>query len=190
MHTALAAGFAAILFLSCRPENEHRIAAAANAVTNNLNEPFLLKGIVDSSGKEIVPDFTGSDYTVIDFWNNGCPPCIYEMKQFAALLKGKENIVSVYSISINQFWLWKKTLQEHRGVFSFLQNDAVNWKQYNLMTADNPRYKNDVSTDRIREIQAAYNVTSYPAYFVINKTGKIIARPVSAVEYIKSILEN
>ncbi len=109
------------------------------------------------------------------------------MKQFHQLLAGKEKKISVISISINQPWLWQKILREPTGRFSFLKDPLPNWSHYVLQTSENEKLKNTVSTDRSLELQKTYNVTFFPAYFVVNKKGIIQARPESAVDYIKKI---
>jgi hypothetical protein len=107
------------------------------------------------------------------------------MKQFSEVLAGKEDKISVISISINQFWLWKPTLTNHTGIFSFLNNNTPNWTQYVLKTSQDEKLKNKISVDRLQEIENLYNITFFPAYFVVNKKGIIIERPVSAVKFIK-----
>lgn len=151
----------------------------------NIGDRFELDNILDSTGKSTTLDFSNSAITIIDFWNNSCPPCIMEMKQFEDLLKGKESKISIYSISVNQYWLWKPTLAEHKGNFSFLNSSAPNWKQYNLKTTQDAKLRNEFSKDRIDEIEKKYNVTFYPSYFVVDRNGIIISRPESAVEFIK-----
>jgi thiol-disulfide isomerase/thioredoxin len=159
----------------------------SNSIDKNIGEQFKLTHIVDTSGKEVELDLSTSELTIIDFWNNLCPPCITDMKQFPDLIKGKESKISIISISLSQFWVWKPTLIEHKGVFSFLNNDIPNWKHYNLMTKDNLRFKNELSSDRLRELDSAYGIKGNPAYFVLDKTGKILDRPVSAVQYLKDL---
>ena len=175
-----------ILLSACQAKTDRQVRYE-KAADLNINKPFKLTNIVDSSGNKIELDFSKSDLTLVDFWNNACPPCINEMKQFADLLKGKESKISVYSISLNQFWLWKQTLSDHKGVFSFLDNNISNWKQFNLMTTDDPKLKNGFSFDRSHELELLYNVKLFPSYFVINKKGLIISSPENAVEFIKDL---
>lgn len=153
---------------------------------SNIGNQFQLAKIVDSTSNYIDLDFTSSDITIIDFWNNSCPPCIAEMKQFPDLIKGKANKIKIVSISVNQYWLWKKTLEEHIGTFSFLKYKLDNWKQYNLFTTENQGLKNDFSNDRIVELQKIYGIVTFPAYFVVDKNGIILSRPESAVDFLKN----
>lgn len=138
---------AIIVFIySCQSETK-----TSNRIppTTKIGQQFKLENIVDTSGANINFDFSRSEMTIIDIWNNSCPPCIEEMKQFPGLIKGKESKISIYSLSITQFWLWKPTLKNHRGAFGFLDYDVPNWKQYNLMTTDNPKFKNVISADAL-----------------------------------------
>jgi thiol-disulfide isomerase/thioredoxin len=173
-----------IVFLSCASKEEKKIR---HAEVKNIGEQFLIDNVADSSGNKITLDFSASNITIIDFWNNGCPPCIEEMKQFPALIKGKAARVSILSISLTQYWLWKPTLQEHKGTFAFLEYDVPNWKQYNLLTTDNPRFKNPISNDRLGELSSRYGINFNPAYIVVDRSGKILARPESAVEYLREL---
>ena len=157
------------------------------SLTDHIGEKFEISNILDSAGNKIKLDFSKSDLTIIDFWFNDCPPCISEMNQFATELSGKNKRISVISISINQFWLWKKTLKEHTGRFEFLDNSLSNWTQYVLETRDDEKLKNDISVDRLLDLQKAYNVTFFPAYFVVDRNGMIQERPVSAVDYISKL---
>ena len=157
------------------------------SLTDHIGKDLTISKILDSSGNQVKLDFTKSDLTIIDFWFNDCPPCIKELNQFASVLIGKEKKISVISISINQPWLWLETLKTHTGRFTFLENRLSNWTHYVLQTADNEKLKNDVSSDRLWELQKIYNVTFFPAYFVVDRNGIIQARPESAVDYIKKL---
>jgi thiol-disulfide isomerase/thioredoxin len=157
------------------------------SLTDHIGEELKISKILDSSGNQVKLDFTKSDLTIIDFWFNDCPPCIKELNEFASVIGGKEKKISIISISINQPWLWLETLKAHTGRFTFLENRLSNWTHYVLQTADNEKLKNDISSDRLLELQKIYNVTFFPAYFVVDRNGLIQARPESAVEYIKQL---
>ena len=175
----------AFLFCACNNVEDKHLELKKKSLTDNIGDTFKMKNVIDSSGNQILLDFSKSDLTIIDFWFNECPPCINEMKQFSEVLAGKEDKISVISISINQFWLWKPTLTNHTGIFSFLNNNTPNWTQYVLKTSQDEKLKNKISVDRLQEIENLYNITFFPAYFVVNKKGIIIERPVSAVKFIK-----
>jgi thiol-disulfide isomerase/thioredoxin len=176
-----------LLIVSCnqRPRNDKRIQEQTQSLANLIGEKFELKNIIDSTNKVIELDFTKSDITIVDLWFTECKACIEDMSQFSKILPSKKGKISVISISINQFWLWKATLINHAGKFSFLKNNVENWSQYTLLSPENQKLKNEVSLDRQDELAKLYDVTFYPAYFVIDRKGVIQARPISAVDFIK-----
>lgn len=180
--------FTLILIASCNGNtNSDRLEVHKNSLAKNIGKKFELSGILDSTGHTVLLDFSKSDITIIDFWFNNCPPCIEEMNQFAGILSGKEKKVTVISISINQFGVWESILKTHTGKFAFLNNEIPNWSQYVLQAKDDEKLHNEISVDRLIELQRDFNVTFFPAYFVVDKGGKILVRPVSAVDYIKSL---
>ena len=158
-----------------------------NSLKENIGEKFQVDNIIDSSGGLIKLEFSKSEITIIDFWFSDCKPCLKEMKQFEKILLGKEKKVTVISISINRFSLWKKILAEHNVRFSFLSGSAPNWKHYNLQSMIDEKLKNDIPKDNIDELIKKFNVTFYPAFFVVDKDGIIKSRPVSAVDYITQL---
>ena len=177
-----------LLLVSCQSNTGNkRYLKHKNSLADNIGEKFQLSNILDSSGKAVNLDFTKADLTIIDFWFNNCPPCIEEMNQFASLLSGKEKKVAVISISINQVWLWKEIVRTHTGRFSFLDNKASNWTQYVLQTKDDKMLKNEISSDRLVELQKKYNITFLPAYFVVDRNAIIKARPANAVYFISKL---
>ena len=172
------------LLTSCQSKPKHPLRAE---LTYKLGEIFKLDNIVDTSGRQVTLDLSASDISIIDIWNTACPPCVAEMKKFPDLIKGKKPTITVFSISVDQFWKWKPLAVNHAGVFASFDNNMPNWKQYNLMTSDNPGFKNILAVDRLIELDTVYHVTGNPAYFVLDKTGKILARPSSAVEYLQDL---
>ena len=115
---------------------------------------------------------------------NECPPCNKEMSQFKKLIEGKENEITIISISVSSYDFWKSLFTEKSERYSFLTTAITNWKHLNLKSRENTNLKNPISTDRLHEITNKFSVSFFPSYFVIDKNGKIIARPISAVEYI------
>jgi len=176
-----------VLVIGCNQAKNERFDNQKKSLSENIGEKFELVNVLDSSGNEVLLNYTNSEFTIIDFWNNSCPPCIEEMKQFSVLLKGKEHQVSVISISVNQFWLWKPTLTLHTGRFSFINNNTPNWTHFVLHSNQDAKLKNEFSIDRIEELERDYNVAFFPAYFVLDRNGIIKSRPESAVEFIKSL---
>jgi thiol-disulfide isomerase/thioredoxin len=132
-------------------------------------------------------NFSNADFTVIDFWFTECPPCIKDMQQFEELLRGKETKVKMVSVSINQPWYLRQALQGDQTRLAFLKTRVSNWEHVVLKTKDNPKFRNKMSTDRIAFLEKAYSITSYPAYFVVDRSGQILQRPESAVEFLKGL---
>lgn len=174
--------FALILPAACQLKPGKKNDRQARSLSTHIGSTFRLNNIVDSAGKAVVLDLSQSDITIIDLWFNTCAPCIEEMTQFVQLLPGKEKKISVISLSINNFPLWKKTLDEHSGHFSFLAAGLSNWKHYNLLSAQ--EVKQQVPSDRLEELREKYDVQFFPAYFVLNKNAIIQSRPSSAVKFI------
>ncbi len=173
--------FLSFALSSCN-NNSNKVAQASMEM---IGEQFTLANIDDDRGRMVKIDYSKSDITIIDFWIESCAPCIEEMKQFPALLKGKEGQVSVYSISVNQYWLWKKTLSDVK--FAFLSSEVPNWKHLTLRSVFPSSFKNKFSGDRLAELEDLYGIKGFPAYFVLDNAGKIIERPESAVAYLKSL---
>ena len=173
------------IFFSCNNGGDKSLQLKKNSLVDNIGDTFRLQNIIDISGNQVQLDFSKTEFTVIDFWFNSCPPCVEEMKQFSEVLAGKETKISIISISINQFWIWKPTMTNPPERFSFLKNTSPSWTQYALKSFEDENLKNEISTDREKEIQGLYNITFFPAYFVVDKNGIIIQRPVSAVQFIR-----
>ena len=168
-------------------KGKERLELKGESLHTKIGEKFAIGNLVDSSGSLVQLDFTQSNVTVIDFWFNECPPCIQEMTQFETILKGKEKEVSVISISINSYNLWKSILKKPTERFSFLSSNISNWRHYSLQSMEDERLKNNVPIDNQEQLQKRLNVTFYPAYFVVDRFGVIVSRPVSAVDYIKAL---
>jgi thiol-disulfide isomerase/thioredoxin len=156
------------------------------SLTKNIGEKFSIKNFIDTSCKPVQLDFTKSDITIIDFWFDGCTACITEMNQFKDILQNKESKVRVVSTCISSYEVWKSLFTKNNKTYYFLTIPVSNWQQLNLKSNDDPKLHNTLSNDRRIELENKLDVSFFPAYFVINKEGIIIARPMSAVEYIKN----
>lgn len=156
-------------------------------INENIGERFDISQFTDTSGKAVEIDFGISDITIIDFWMNECPPCNKEMSQFKKLIEGKEKEITIISISVSSYNVWKELFTGKSERYSFLTTEIANWKHLNLKSAENIKLKNSISTDRLDEIGKKLSVSFFPSYFVLDKKGKIIARPISAVEYIRTL---
>lgn len=114
-----------------------------------------------------------------EFWFRNCPYCRAEMQQFEQLLKGKENGLSIISICIDDVEVWKKIMKGNDPKFKFLNYSLPNWKHYLL------NFKNEAGENTNPSVLAKrLNITSYPAFFVLDKNGLIKATPASAIAYI------
>lgn len=186
----IAVSFLLVYTIACnnQPESD-QIAEKAKLIqveslNQNIGDRFDISMFTDTSGKAVEIDFGVSNITIIDFWINECPPCNKEMSQFKKLIEGKENEITIISISVSSYNYWKSLFTEKSERYSFLTTAITNWKHLNLKSGENANLKNPISTDRLDEITNKLSVSFFPSYFVIDKNGKIIARPVSAVEFI------
>jgi len=139
-------------------------------LNQNINKKLELNYIVDTLGNKEELNFE-SNVTIIDFWFVGCAPCISEMRQFDALLKGREKEISIFSISIDDAKYWKNSNSP------FLTKTVNNWKFYGLNSKKLP--------DKNKYLQDLFNINHFPSYIVVDKKGNIIEVPKSAVAYIK-----
>jgi len=139
-------------------------------LNQNINKKLELNYIVDTLGNKVVLNFD-SKVTIIDFWFVGCAPCVNEMRQFDALLKGKDKEISVFSISIDDAKYWKNPNSP------FLTKTVSNWKFYAM--------DSKALADKNKYLQDLFNFKHFPSYIVIDKKGNIIEVPISAVAYIE-----
>ncbi len=75
--------FITFIFISCQSETK---TFKRTPPITQIGQHFKLNNIVDTSGSKVELDFSQSELTIIDIWNNNCPPCIEEMKQFLNLM--------------------------------------------------------------------------------------------------------
>lgn len=139
-------------------------------LNQNTNKKLELKYVIDTLGHK-VPLIFENKITIIDFWFEGCAPCVFEMKQFDALLKGRENEISVFSISIDDAKYWRNPNSP------FHTKTVNNWKFYALDSNALP--------DKSKYLRDLFNFKRFPSYIVVDKKGNIIEVPRSAVFYIK-----
>lgn len=165
---------------------EWRHNKRAAAMNNQIGKKFVLNGLEDSSGTKSTINFKNAEYNIVDFWFKSCPSCIVEMKQFETLLKGKEKSVSITSISIDDFYVWKDVLQGKHERLSFIAKPVSNWHHLILQVPDQiDKSAYEYNANLLNE---KFGITSYPGVFVVDKEGVIIAAPESAVPYIKTNL--
>lgn len=171
------------------PQREKRKNEGAESLKQNIGEKFTIGNFLDTSGSSVSLDFTTSEFTIIDFWINECPPCNAEMREFRRLIEGKGEKVSIISISLSSFISWKKLFIDRSERYSFLKDSISNWKHWVVKSSEDPKLHNPFANDRINELKKVLDVSFFPSYFVINREGIIINRPESAVKYLQEKLE-
>ena len=154
-----------------------------------IGKHFELTGFIDSSGNTVQPGFAANDITLVDFWFRACPTCLDEMKQFETVLKGAEKKLTVISICIDDYSVWKKLFKEPSGAWAFLAKPVANWQHLVIKrnAGADPSTAYEENSNMLGE---KLGVTSYPGIFVVNREGKIIAIPETAVGFIKTSIEN
>lgn len=143
-------------------------------LNSNINKKFELNHIVDTLGNKTTLNFNNK-ITIIDFWFRGCPPCVHELGQYESLLKGRENEISIYSISIDDTKYWKSLFLKDTN-FPVLRNKVKNWKHYAF---------DSTLSDKGKYLHKLYNIKRFPFFIVVDNKGKITEVPTSAVSYIK-----
>lgn len=154
------------------------------AIDAQVGKKFPFSYGIDTSGNTVPLDLTQTEFTVIDFWFKNCPECIEEMMQFEDALKSAKQPVTIISMSIDKFQLWKQAFDTANQRLAFLSKPVPGWKH--LMVAPDSilnKSGGQLVADKLP-------VTGYPSYFVLDKTGNIIATPSSAVAYLKADSEN
>lgn len=150
-------------------------------IEQQISKQFPFKHGIDTSGNSTVLNLQQTPITIIDFWFKNCPACIAEMKQFERLLKGKEESVSIISMSIDKFDVWKKAFNPAEKRFEFLSRSIPNWKHLMVAADSNGVTVNKSGGQLVAE---KLGVNSYPSFFVLDKLGNIIATPESAAAYL------
>ena len=136
----------------------------------NVNKKLELIHVIDTLGNKVNLKFENK-ITIIDFWFQGCAFCVYEMNQFNSLLKGRENQISVYSISIDDSKYWQNPNSP------YAKRTVNNWNFYALDSKSIP--------DKNKYLLEMFNINRFPSYLVVDNLGNIIEMPLSATAYIK-----
>ena len=165
-------------------KSNHDLGLAS--LTRDIGEKFPIDNFIDTSGTKVKLNFSTSDITIIDFWYDGCKACVEEMAQFKNIIEGKEKQVRIISTCISSYHVWRDLFTSKDYKYQFLKAPVRNWQHLNLQSTDDPKLNNTISMDRLKQLGDKLDVVIFPSYFVINKEGIIIARPLSAVEYIKN----
>ena len=148
------------------------------AISSHIGRQFPQLPLVDSNAKSVSLPLA-TPIVIVEFWFRNCPYCRAEMQQFERLLKGNETKYSIISIAIDDSIVWKKVISGNDEKFKFLSPSLPNWNHY-LLTFKNEAQEN-INT---AELAKRLHITSYPAFFVLDKKGLIKATPASAIAYI------
>lgn len=148
--------------------NTSKKAEQLRIINDYIGSKFSIDNFIDLNGNiaEIEPN--KSEITIIDFWHKDCPPCIREMKEFKDLLTNRENQVSIVSVSINNYNLWKQLFNSKNKTFSFLSDSIPNWKHLVLKSNKDPKLNNTIPSDNIQTLSKHYQTNSFPTYLVLD----------------------
>ena len=112
-----------------------------------------------------IGEFKGK-VVLVDFWFQGCAPCLAEMKQFPYLLDKYGDRLQIMSISIDPAPQMRQLLREKPDPWSFIRSEDPNWTFY----TDNRRVKSYV-----RDLE----ITTFPSYLLIGPEGNLLSSPKS-----------
>jgi peroxiredoxin len=133
---------------------------------------------------QIAPDFTQNDtlgrpvslsshrgkYLLVDFWASWCGPCRQENPNIvAAFNKYKDKGFSVFGVSLDD--------KDKDAWMKAIHDDKLYWTQ----VSDLKYWENEVST--------AYGIRSIPQSYLLDPTGKIIAKNLRGEALIKKLDE-
>lgn len=124
-----------------------------------------LKSFSDYKGKVLL----------VDFWFQGCQPCLEEMKYFPELLKKYDSELAIMSISIDSKEMTKNILENKPKPWSFLISDNRDWTFYNVNVKEN---------GLITELP----VVQYPTYLLFDENGEFINTPFSGIAGVENEL--
>lgn len=120
-----------------------------------------------------------SDYKgkvlLVDFWFQGCKPCLAEMKFFPELLKKYDSELAIMSVSIDPKEATEYLLEHKPKPWGFLLSDNKNWTFYNVNDSDN---------SLIKELK----IVEYPTYLLFDKDGELISTPRNGVAALENEL--
>lgn len=136
------------------------LAAFVFVVYDTLNEHVIVVGdkapdfnITSDSGKKITRSDFGGRLLVLNFWATWCPPCIDELPsldEFQRQLRSKGVVVVGVSVDKNE-----------KQYTDFLKKARVSFQ---------------TSRDPDAGISAEYGTFKYPETYVIDTSGKVIAK--------------
>jgi len=123
----------------------------------------------DTTGKDLQLSAMRGSYVLVDFWASWCGPCRKENPNVvAAYNKYHEKGFDIIGVSLdNKKEAWTKAIRAD-GLTWYHVSDLKGWAN---------------------EAAAAYNVKSVPANFLLDKTGKIVARNLRGEDLEKKLSE-
>ena len=145
------------------------------AVDAKVGQLFPRLPLLDTAGQPFDPSFGAAAYTLVDCWFRDCPYCLAEMRQFNRLPGG--DTLQILSISIDPLAEWQTVLRGSDTRWAFLQNQRSNW-QHRVLDA-----KGGGENPAAQMLADSLGVTGYPAFFVVDRSGRIVGVPRSAADW-------
>ena len=155
--------------LTQRMDKEQKTSYRGRRIMNKLFPQAVPIGdqipdleLKDTSGNSHRLQELGGKYLLLDFWSNGCGPCIKSFPELKEISEQMKDRIEVVSISIDTEAIWKKASAKH----------SITWHNWNDLQKENG-------------IFARFGVKAYPTYVLVSPDGKLIGKQVG---YSKGIL--
>ena len=155
--------------LTQRMDEEQKTSYRGKLVMNKLFPQAVPIGeqipdleLKDTSGNSHRLQELGGKYLLLDFWSNGCGPCIKSFPELKEISEQMKDRIEVVSISIDTEAIWKKASAKH----------CITWHNWNDLQKENG-------------IFARFGVKAYPTYVLVSPDGRLIGKQVG---YSKGIL--
>ena len=155
--------------LAQRMSEEQRTSYRGRRIMNKLFPQAVPIGeqipdleLKDTSGNSHRLQELGGKYLLLDFWSNGCGPCIKSFPELKEISEQMKDRIEVVSISIDTEATWKKASAKH----------CITWHNWNDLQKENG-------------IFARFGVKAYPPYVLVSPDGRLIGKQVG---YSKGIL--
>ena len=155
--------------LTQRMDKEQKTSYRGRRIMNKLFPQAVPIGdqipdleLKDTSGNSHRLQELGGKYLLLDFWSNGCGPCIKSFPEVKEISEQMKDRIEVVSISIDTEAIWKKASAKH----------SITWHNWNDLQKENG-------------IFARFGVKAYPTYVLVSPDGRLIGKQVG---YSKGIL--